>query len=140
MTAKTATKPNRGFSAAISRVEPALAAWRQRRKHREAIPDALWQALVPLARVHGVSPVAQALRLNYTALKRHLVAEPAPPAGGTATDPARFVEVQVAPWASGPPRVIELEDRLGAKLTLRLAPEDRPQFLALAQGLWRQRA
>ena len=79
MTAKTATKPNRGFSAAISRVEPALAAWRQRRKHREAIPDALWQALVPLARVHGVSPVAQALRLNYTALKRHLVAEPAPP-------------------------------------------------------------
>ena len=140
MTAKTATQSNRGFSAAIARVKPALAAWRQQRKHREAIPDALWQELVPLARVHGVSPVAQALRLNYTALKRHLEAESASQVAKTVTAPARFVEVQVAPWAGGPPRVIELEDRLGAKLTLRLAPEDRPQFLALAQGLWRQRA
>ena len=126
--------------AAIARVEPALVAWRQRRKHREAIPDALWRAMVPLARVHGVSPVAQALRVNYTALKRHVLADPATHAGGTATDPAGFVEVEMAPWSSGPQWVIELEDRLGAKLTLRLVHGDSTQVLVLAQGLWRQRA
>ena len=36
--------------------------------------------------------------------------------------------------------VMELEDRQGAKLTLRLAQTDRAAALALAQGLWRQRA
>jgi hypothetical protein len=35
--------------------------------------------------------------------------------------------------------VIELEDRQGSKLTLRLAQSDRAAALALAQGLWRQR-
>jgi hypothetical protein len=36
--------------------------------------------------------------------------------------------------------VIELEDRQGSKLTLRLAQSDCAAALALAQGLWRQRA
>jgi hypothetical protein len=39
-----------------------------------------------------------------------------------------------APW------VIELEDRDGSKLTLRLAQTDSVGALALAQGLWRQRS
>jgi len=41
---------------------------------------------------------------------------------------------------SGSPRVIELEDRQGWKLTLRLAQTDRAGALALARGLWRQRS
>jgi hypothetical protein len=41
---------------------------------------------------------------------------------------------------SGSPWVIELEDREGAKLTLRLAQTDSAGALALAQGLWRQRS
>jgi len=36
--------------------------------------------------------------------------------------------------------VIELEDRGGSKLTLRLAQFDSAAALALAQGLWRQRS
>ena len=36
--------------------------------------------------------------------------------------------------------VIALEDRQGSKLTLRLGQSDRAAALALAQGLWRQRA
>ena len=46
---------------ALARVQPALAAWRQQRRHREAIPDDLWRLIVPLAQAHGVSPVAQGL-------------------------------------------------------------------------------
>jgi len=140
MEAKTATKSAPSFLAAIARVEPALAAWRQQRKHREAIPDALWRAMVPLARVHGVSPVAQALRINYTALKCRLVADAGSEPCGTDRGPVGFVEVPVASWPSAPQWIIELEDRLGAKLTLRLAQGGSTEALALAQELWRARA
>ena len=140
MAAKTPTKSNLAFLAAIARVEPALAAWRQRRKHREAIPDALWRAMVPLARAHGVSPVAQALRVNYTALKHHLMAGAASHPCGTGPGAVGFVEVPVASWPGAQQWIIELEDRLGAKLTLRLAQGGSTEALALAQGLWSARA
>jgi hypothetical protein len=96
--------------------------------------------MVTLAREYGLSPVAQALRVNYTALKRRMVASPPPQAGGAGPLPAGFVEVPVTAWPSAPPWVIELEDRGGCKLTLRLAQGERVAALALAQGLWRRRA
>jgi hypothetical protein len=122
---------------ALARVQPALAAWRQQRRYREAIPDDLWRLIVPLAQAHGVSPVAQGLHLNYTTLKqRTLAGGPRPrvsnPLGG-------FVEVPLV-WSPGTaPWVIELEDGRGAKLSLRLAHGESATALALAQGLWRQR-
>jgi hypothetical protein len=124
----------------MARVQPVLAAWRRRRKHRERIPEGLWGAMATLAREYGLSPVAQALSVNYTALKGHLEVSAVAPASGTGTGPAPFVEVPVTGWPQAPPWVIELEDRGGSKLTLRLAPGDRAAVLALAQGLWRQRA
>jgi len=95
--------------------------------------------IVPLARVHGVSPVAQALRLNYTALKGRVVSGCAVPASA-GQSPGGFVEVPVAPWPVGSQYILELEDRLGLKLTLRLAQGDRTEALALAHGLWRHRS
>jgi len=139
MATKTATKFNPTFTAAVARVRPALAAWRQRRKHREPIPEVLWRVIVPLARAHGLSPVTQALHLNYTSLQRHVLASPSPAKAPQVAAPG-FVEVPVAPWAAGTQWVIELEDRLGSKLTLRLAPGGSAEALALAQGLWRHRA
>jgi hypothetical protein len=96
--------------------------------------------MATLARGYGLSPVAQALGVNYTALKRHLVASPAPKPSRAGTLPPGFVEVPVATWPSGPQWVIELEDRRGSKLTLRLAQSDSVAALALAQGLWRHRS
>ena len=98
--------------------------------------------MATLARGHGLSPVAQALGVNYTALKRHLVASPTPEPSRAGAVPPGFVEVPVATW---PPDqsgqwVIELEDRRGWKLTLRLAQSESVAALALAQGLWRQRS
>jgi hypothetical protein len=139
MTTKTAKKINRAFAAAVARVQLDLAAWRQRRKHREPIPEALWRVIVPLARAHGLSPVTQALRLNYTSLKRHVLASPSPSTGSQVAGPG-FIEVPVAPWAAGTQWVIELEDRIGSKLTLRLAQGGSAEALAMAQGLWRHRS
>ena len=96
--------------------------------------------MVRLARRYGLSPVAQVLRVNYTALKHHLTATVAPQAPRSGAIAVEFVEVPMTACPSGSPWVIELEDRKGSKLTLRLAQSDSAAALALAQGLWRQRS
>lgn len=93
--------------------------------------------MVSLARRYGLSPVAQALRVNYTTLKQHLLASANGPGPGPT---AKFVEVPLTGWPSGSQWVIELQDSDGSKLTLRLAQGDSANALAVAQGLWRQRA
>ena len=96
--------------------------------------------MVRLARHYGLSPVAQVLRVNYTTLKHHLTATTAPQAPGPGAIATEFVEVPMTACPSGSPLVIELENRDGSKLTLRLAQTDSTVALALAQGLWRQRS
>ncbi len=96
--------------------------------------------MVLLARRYGLSPVARALRVNYGGLKQHVWAAPPLPASEPGSPAARFVEVPVADWSGAPPWVIELEDRRGCKLTVRLGPGEGVAALALAQGLWRTRA
>jgi hypothetical protein len=95
--------------------------------------------MVRLARRYGLSRVAQVLRVNYSALKHHLAAVAAPQAPRSDTNAAEFVEVPMTACPDSP-WVIELEDRQGSKLTLRLGQSDSAAALALAQGLWRQRA
>lgn len=93
-----------------------------------------------LAREYGLSPVAQGLRVNYTALKRHLGPEAGAPASGTGLGSGVFLEVPVRAWPAAPQWVMELEDGCGAKLTLRLTARDSASALRVAQGLWEHRA
>ena len=96
MAANGVAKADASLAVGLRQVEPALAAWRQRRRHREAIPEELWRLIVPLARAHGVSPVAQALGLNYTTLKeRTLLGETVAPARNRT---GGFLEVPVIGW------------------------------------------
>jgi hypothetical protein len=139
MAAKTTIKSNDVFGAAVAPVQVALAAWRKGRKHREAIPQTLWRAMVPLARAHGLSSVARALKVNYTGLKDHLLADSAATPLGVVSPPG-FVELPLAPGRVDPSTVIELEDRLGLKLTVRLVQGGNSEALALARELWRARA
>jgi hypothetical protein len=76
MPTKTATRSNPAFASAVAQVQSDLAAWRQRRKRREPIPELLWYEMTRMAHSHGLSPVAHALRVNYTALKRRLLVNP----------------------------------------------------------------
>jgi hypothetical protein len=138
MAAKTFRKSKSVIAAAVAPLQHPLAAWRQQRRHREPIPERLWRRIVPLARVHGVSPIAQALRLNYTALKSRMVEGPMGAATGQSA--SEFVEASSASWLAGPPYVLALEDRRGRKLTLQVARGGARELLVLAQGLWRDRA
>lgn len=142
MATKKRIKYDPTFIAAIAQVEPALAAWRRERSHRQPIPPALWRQMVPLARRYGLNPIAQALRVNYYSLKRQVKASASGAAGPSS--PVRveagFVEVPVSGWPATASWMMELEDRAGCKLTLRTAPCDSGTVMSVAQGLWTHRA
>ena len=44
--------------------------WRRERKRCQHLPENLWVKAVELARQHGVWPIARALKLDYSRLKR----------------------------------------------------------------------
>lgn len=83
---------------------------------RSKLPEALWQSAAALAKQHGLYPVAHALRLDYTGLKKRL--------GGAArrrrkATPPRFVEL-IAPGATKLDEcVIEFESAHGAKMRIQ---------------------
>lgn len=46
--------------------------WRKTRIKREMIPTHLWEAAIALSNNHSVSQISQALRLNYSDLKKRI--------------------------------------------------------------------
>jgi hypothetical protein len=99
------------------------------------LPESLWRAAVELARQHGVSRVAQPLRLDYMGLKKRLggdpdlerkataptLSKPTTPAVSKATVPA-FVELIGSPPATPAECVIEFESSLGGKMRIQWKP------------------
>lgn len=114
-------------------VSRALAAWRRARPHRQPIPEALWKRMGALARVHGVSAVSQALRLDYYSLKAW--------AGRQRRSASDFVEVKLAPSGGAPPGcTAEFENSQGRKLVLRWSGTPGPELAVLVQAFLNQGA
>ena len=91
--------------------------WRKRGRARRKIPDRLWDLARSLAETYGVNRTARALRLDYYDLKGRV--EAAGPSRAPAPETAAtFVEVLPQP---GGECVVEIEDRRGAKMTIRLS-------------------
>jgi hypothetical protein len=130
-------KANALFLSQIKQARRQLKLWRKTRTHRERIPERLWTSSVALARVHGVSPVAQALRLNYDALKRRVLgAEPVRKAPPQAL--RSFVEL---PLIAQPPNclkcMVELTKSTGAAMTIRWEGQAAADLVELAESFWR---
>jgi hypothetical protein len=88
-----------------------------------------------LSRVHGISPVCQALRVNYSDLQRRV--NPLPKVSlNKRSKPPTFVELNVSP-STGAGCVVEVEDR-GAKMTLRLSAGNGADPIGLLQAFWRR--
>ena len=135
---KTAMKTNETFLAELAAVRSALETWRRTRTHRRPIPPEIWEQVVPLARTHGVSRVSEALRLNYYALKRRLGAPKRARRRSGSTSGPSFVEVKRPGWADTPSgSVVEVEDRMGRKMKLRLAEPGGVDTVALVQAFWK---
>jgi hypothetical protein len=57
--------------------------WRRTRQGRSRIPEELWALAVEAAGQYGLNSTAQALRLDYYSLKKHIEAARREPARGT---------------------------------------------------------
>jgi hypothetical protein len=107
-------------------------AWRQNRKGKAPIPDALWSAAVDVARKEGVSRTATELRVEWNRLKRRMAA-----AAGTPSEqsPPKFVEL-VAPREEALHEcVIEVEGRR-CKLRIQLKGASASYLATLSRELW----
>ncbi len=110
-------KSTRTVPRPLARAAERFEKWRSRGPARRKIPDRLWDLARALAETYGVNRTARALRLDYYDLKGRVEA------GGRSGTPdsetaATFVEVLPRP---GGECVVEIEDRRGAKMTVRLS-------------------
>ena len=109
--------------------------WRNSREKRSPMPETLWREATRLARVHGVSLVCRYVGLGYASLQQRVAARTDEPTQ-TPVEEAGFVELSAAQLLGGSPAqtVLELSDREGRRLTLRLAPGSAVDVLGLVEG------
>lgn len=110
-----------------------LKTWRAIRPGRRRIPDELWRAAADVARIHGLSRTATALKLGYHGLRRRLQ-------GGAARDNRRrrapvFMEVAAVPMPPGDGErgTVELIAASGARLILRVPDASPNELLSMVQ-------
>ena len=112
--------------------------WRNsRKKRRERIPERLWRAAVKLCTEYSINTVAMALRVNHTDLKRR--ADTA--SGGQFREvfEPTFLEVDLPQSTPRGECVLELEDRRGAKMTIRLKDSSALDVVGLSKAFWSRR-
>jgi len=107
--------------------------WRRTRKGRSRIPETLWTAAAKAAGKYGLNPTAQALRLDYHALKKHVKAAGNKPDGVAV---ATFVELASPAAGSARECTLELEDPGGAKMRIHLKGVEAPDLAALSRSFW----
>ena len=113
-----------------------LEAWRKTRKVGARIPEPLWAAMARLGKTYGVNPVSEILRIPYYALRDRVVAQKT---SASSTPPkATFIEFKALAPIQSLTGVLELEDRAGTKMTLRLDSSSGVDVLGLVQAFGRR--
>ena len=95
------------------------------------MPAALWTAAIALARQHGLSPTARALRLDYGSLKKRRDA-----AGTGRVSSPTFVELPAARPTGLGPCVIDLEAPRGGRMRIEVTGVTVADLVTLTQGAW----
>jgi hypothetical protein len=121
------------FEPRLAQLRQQLAAWRRNGHQHLRTPEPTWQEAVELARALGTSRVAQALRLNYTSLKRRLTLSVA-----RSEDSPAFVELKCAPPAPAGECRICLQDPAGGQMSVVMSATDTAVLRELAQVFWRR--
>jgi hypothetical protein len=121
--------------------------WRRtRRNHRGRMPEPLWAQAVELAQTHGVGPVARAVGLDYSGLKRKLERSEAASSAvesGVGTEPEvpavpnEFIEMDPMGILSGMSgALVELERPDGCRVRVTLPAGTPPDWASLARSLF----
>ena len=117
--------------------------WRRTREKRTAMPVELWDEAVRLARGGRAYLIARGVGVDFASLRRRIAeAEASGRRADGAATAGRFVELSGAqilgtPAATGP--VVELSDRDGVRLTIRLGGGETLDVAGLVQGFCARR-
>lgn len=127
--------------AEVRQVRAGIEHWRRTREKRTAMAAGLWEQAAELARVHGIYRTAQALRLSYDSLKRHVTDAPGSVLRGRKGHPGfvDFGSAQLMGLGQSAGPVVELSDADGAKLVIRLTDGGELDARDLAEAFWRRR-
>jgi hypothetical protein len=135
--------PGRAQGGIPAELEALVERFAEHRKNRSGVgrlPESLWGAAARLARRYGINRVQQALGLNYQDLKRKMeVRAPtreAPGKRNRKAAPPRFVELGLPSPLMEPLTLVEVEDRKGRKLRVRLGKEQGSELVGLVRELW----
>ena len=121
-----------GTSIGLQQTRRRITRWRETRTHRGApMPAALWTAAIALARRHGLSTTARALRLDYGSLKKRGDGA----AAGRVPSPA-FVELPAAPPTGLGPCVIDLEAPRGGRMRIEVPGVTMADLVTLTRVAW----
>ncbi len=110
--------------------------WRRSRKRGTRIPEALWRAAAEAGQEHGVSKTAQALRLDYYALKKRVESAPAKRSAVEPPSEIKFLEIPLGAPSGRPECVLEFEDGQGARLRVELQGPALAELETVARALW----
>ena len=90
--------------------------WRKTRSGPGQMPEELWASAITLAKEFGICPIARALPVDYTALRRR---GERPAEAGLVKPTFVQLPATVAP-AAAPSTTIEISARDGARMTIHL--------------------
>ena len=122
----------------VEQVRGRIEHWRRTRRKRTAMPEELWDEVVPLARVQGVSRIARALGVSYESLKKRVQGFRTR-GKGSEQGLDGFVELSMAELACSPGSAgaeVELSGADGAKMIVRLRAGEGVDVLGLAEAFW----
>jgi hypothetical protein len=97
----------------LEEVQKQFDTWRNNKKRRRPIPEALWSAAIELTGNYTIGQISRALRLNYQELKRRVQAR-------QCDGSAQFVEVNIGESIYRSECTVEMEDRRGAKMRMHI--------------------
>jgi hypothetical protein len=101
---------------------------------RSRLPENLWLAAAELAKRHGVNPIARALHLDYSGLRKRALKQGRPKEKRVGAQAPGFLEF-LAPGAKAVTNcTVEVESTQGAKLRLELKAVATPELVSLIRA------
>ena len=123
-------KSGKSESSQVEKARKKFVAWRRSRKARSRIPEELWTSAVVAARDVGLNQACKALRLDYYALKRRVVAStemPSVKASGNFVEFDSGVPPLFTEWA------VEMENGRGGRMRVAARSVSGPDVVSLSR-------
>ena len=123
-------KSGKSESVEVEKARKKFVAWRRNRKVRSRIPEELWTSAAVAARDVGVNQACKALRLDYYALKRRVVASPEMSSEKASSS---FVEFDSGVAPLFPEWAVEMDNGRGGRMRVAARSVSGPDVVALSR-------